>query len=242
MRRFLALLALLLLMPQLAYAALVKVQHKTNTATSGSTVAVTVTALTGGNLVIVGIGGSLSESVSTVGDGGNTYVQVTSAKATEAGGRWTDIYYAVNITGGSTTVTVTYSATSAARKAAEVWEVSGAATSNPLDGNGVGTTGVGAGGIYTGPSITTTQANTFIAAVARVAGNISGESDATFAFDDAQGGGGGASSVIVSATGTYTPVWAETLDGNFAASIAAFQIATGGCTPTMALLGVGRCG
>ena len=212
--------------------ALSLVQHQTATATaSQNTLAVTVTALTAGNLVVVGVAGSSSESVNSIGDGGNTYTQCASAKVTEAGGRWTDLWYAKNVSGGSTTVTVTYSATTANRKAVEVWEVSGADVSAPLDTSNGGTGTGGAGNKDTGASMTTGTADAFLCGIIRTAGSVVGmdASDVVFTSNDLMGGGGDACSAIVAATGTYTPIWSDGVgSASFANSVGAFKIASGG--------------
>lgn len=212
--------------------ALTLVQHKTNSSTANAnTVAVTVTALGSGNLIVVAVAGGIpTDTVSSITDNGgshNTYTQVASARATTTAGRFCDLWYAKNSNSGATSVTATVGNTSTVRKVIEVWEVSGANTSSPLDGNGVATNnGAQSGTVATATGITTTNANDFIAAFCRTNGAVASEHDGTFTLNDITGGSNGASSVIVSSTGTYTPAWNDNSGTEFCASIAAFKQAS----------------
>ena len=207
------------------------VQAKFNQTTSGSTDAVTMTsAISAGNLIVVSVGGSSSQTVSSITDNGstaNTYTQVPSCYGTDGGGRWVDIWYAKNSLAGATTVTVTFSGTS--KQNVQVYEVSGIDTANPIDAtcvHGGSTTGT----VDTGPSITTTSANDFLAAAARTSGNgVTSENDATFTLDTGNGSGG-ESHAIVSSTGTYTPKWNDSAATTFVAAVASFKAPSGGGT------------
>lgn len=226
---FLILFTFLLFAASKAHAALSLVQA-TSTVTSSNVNSVSSTfssAVTTGDLIVVSVGGSNDETISSITDNGspaNTYSQVTGAYdgGTDSS-HWTDIWYAKNIGGNAKTVTVTLSGT-ATKQVLQLWEVSGADTSAPLDGNGVhgfSTTG----SVDTGPTITTTNANDFLASAVRTNGNgISSQNDATFTLDTGNSKGGW-SHAIVASTGSYTPKWNDSSASQGGASVAAFKAA-----------------
>jgi IPT/TIG domain len=115
-------------------------------------------AQTVGNLNIVVVGwGDTTSLVKTVTDSsGNTYSQ--AGGTTTGSGLRQAIYYARNIAGGSTTVTVTFNG-AAAYPDLRILEYSGLDTSNPLD---VTAAGVGTGTVAASAAATTTSANELI--------------------------------------------------------------------------------
>lgn len=199
------------------------------TAAGSTSAACTLTqALGSGNLVVVMLSGSGSETVSSITDNGgtpNAYSQASGCYGTDSGGRWVDIWYAKNSLSGATTITATISSTS--KHNLQVYEVSGADTSTPVDVTGVhggSTTGT----VDTGPSITTVSANDFLAATIRSSGNgVTSENDATFTLDTGNSSCG-CSHAIVSSTGTYTPAWNDSVATTIIACVAAFKQAGGG--------------
>jgi IPT/TIG domain len=113
---------------------------------------------TAGNLNIVAIGwGDTTSLVKIVTDSsGNTYSP--AGGTTTGSGLRQAIYYARNIAGGSTTVTVTFNQ-AAAYPDLRILEYSGLDTSNPLDVTAVGT---GTGTVAVSGAATTTSANELI--------------------------------------------------------------------------------
>ena len=99
------------------------VQTQSNSATSGTTVTITVTATTGGNTLIVTAGDSNSDTVSSVTLGAANLAQAVAA-ADPGGNIHAEIWYLDNISSGQTTVTVTFSG-SVTHAAAVAYEVSG---------------------------------------------------------------------------------------------------------------------
>ena len=126
---------------------------------SNTTVAVTYpTAQTAGDLNLVVVGwGDTSSTISSVSDSrGNVYTLAVGP--TSGSGLRQSIYYAKNIVGGSTTVTVTFNQ-AAAYPDVRILEYSGLDTSSPLDKTaGAAGTGTAANS----GSATTTTANELI--------------------------------------------------------------------------------
>lgn len=111
---------------------------------SGTVTPTFPSSTTSGNLIIVGIAiEDATSTVSSVVDSkGNTYQAATSISTTYGGNRRVQIYYAYNITGGSShTVTVTISGGST-RVNAHINEYSGCeSASDPLDVTSSGSAG-----------------------------------------------------------------------------------------------------
>lgn len=115
--------------------AILWVQNAQNFTTFTNTVAVTATTTTTGNLLVVGIWGTVLTSnplARSVSDGTNTFKY---AGTESVGVNTMEIWYAVNITGLTTpTITATRAATLASNPLGmQVVEVSGLATIQPLD-------------------------------------------------------------------------------------------------------------
>src|ERR1039458_822677 len=191
--------------------ALSQIQHKiASSVVSANTVAVTVAATASGNLIIVGVAGTASDTVTGVADSaGSTYVQVPSARAVSSGGRFTDVWYCKSSISGATTVTVTVGATNTNRKEAYVHEVSGADPTSPFDAAGI-LTDTGGTSPVTGASVTTVAANTYIIGIVRTQNsvNTTGAAGGGFTEDDSLQLAGASVHRIVSAQGTYTPTYA----------------------------------
>lgn len=243
MKRLLT-LALLVGASASSFAQITQVQHKVGTSnTNANTVAVTVSATGSGNLIIVGVGGSSSQTVTGVSGGcSGSYLQVTGARATESGGRFSDVWYCASSSAGATTITVTFSAASTARKEGYVHEVSGMDTSSPVDTAAALSNIASCSAPCTGAADTTTNANDYIIGVFRTAGicNNTGAGGG-FTNDDASSAGCAVHD-IVSATGTYTPTYSMSSAGVGAASTVSFKAAGGApatCAQSITLMGVG---
>lgn len=106
---------------------------------TGSTLAISPTSFTGGNLLVVSVHygtGNTSTTFATVDDGGtNTYTLIDQIEASVAGIiEGVATLYAYNITGGTLTITATMTGSSMSQARIIVEEVSGAlAASDPLD-------------------------------------------------------------------------------------------------------------
>lgn len=125
---------------------------------SGTTEAPSAITATGGNLLVIAVGwGASGVTISSVAGNGNTYTLIDASADAEGN---ISTYYAKNCAGGSTTVTVTFSA-DPGFGFITVHEVSGASTTAPLDKNGV-TVGTPSAGVVTSGSVTTTTAGQYI--------------------------------------------------------------------------------
>ena len=213
-------------------------QHKSGTSVvSATTVAVTVTALGAGHLIVVGCSNGGTRTVVSVSDGTNTYTQGAScaANANTAADN-TDLWYCLVSASGPTTVTVTFSgAAGTFSKQAEVWEVAGF-TSPVVDVHNIVNNTQQTNGDDVGASVTTTATAGFVAGIVRTAtsGSISANPKAANEFTS---GGDipethvGAVSLISATAAAHQPVWS---DGNsfinYCASTIAFKEGSSGPT------------
>lgn len=254
MRRLLCLLAMLLFANP-ASAAIAVVHHTVCQAASGSSLICTVPTTAAGNALIAIVVEDGTRTVSSVKEGAASNFGAFPSAALAMTGTFAtagvDVWYVASANGGATTVTVTLTGAVSNIVEMEVWEISHTGT---LSADGVTNLGAGGGACVgtdcTGASITTTGAVGFVVAWAGTnAGAIQQNPKAGNAFTS--GGDIGATfpdgfvSLVTAAASTYTPVWTTNTSGDaFPSLTAAFKEAGGGaaCTPTLTLLGVGRCG
>jgi len=232
-----------------AQAAVTLVQHATNRNTaSAATVAITVSSTGSGNLIVVGCRNDGGHTVSGVSDGTNAFTQFASAAIAGTGslaGVNLDVWYLLSSTSGKTTITITYNASALYNKDGWVWEVSGMGTVS-TDGVNTGHNTGSAGSVETGVSVTTTSTTGFLIGLDSPLNNVLLNPNTGNEFSaggDNQNGNGGVSLISTTAA-SHTPQWTgDTANDPFDTVTAAFKgTATTTCTPTMTLLGVGRCG
>lgn len=140
-----------------AWAAPAFVQSNSNSASSGTTVAVAYSSnLTAGNLITVCI--NANKGVTSLTDSlGHTYTAATLL--TDGSTYAMGLYYVPNITGGANTVTLTLNG-AVTYAHAEIHEYSGVATTSPLDqttGQFQAAPGTGANAVTSGNVTTTTD-------------------------------------------------------------------------------------
>jgi hypothetical protein len=256
MRKTLGLLIVLLLTwATCVDAAITQVQKREseNSANVASFTLAYSSGVTAGNELFAVIRlGNNSDTPITVSDNvnaGNWTQAVLLNDATN--GRYIGIYYKENTGAGTPTVTLSYALSDASLKGLNIYEYSGLATSSSIDQ--VNSANSASTSTPTSGNITTTQASELILAAMTFSTSstvtVSTEgSGFTQQHDDALGTVGSHDRVhvadqIVAATNTYS--YAPTLSGALVSNlvIASFKApVAGGCTPTMTLLGVGRCG
>jgi len=184
-------------------------QHKfTDSNPAGTTQTVTVTSTVAKSVLVVTSAVSANRTVSSVTDGGDTFVQATGA-AGNNGTNFVDAWYCLAGSGGKTTITVTYSSSLATSESfVEVWEVTGfkipafdlASTNHS---NAVANTA-------TGVALTITGAIDFIASAIINTDSITANPKSGNAFTfggDITSKGSAACSLATSSIGTYTPAW-----------------------------------
>lgn len=188
-----------------------------------------------GHLIVVGwasSSGSAPAITAVTDNAGNSYTEVSSAKAVNTPSDMVDFWYAANSNAGATTVTITTSPSGSAG-VAQIWEFSGVATASPVDQTAVLDSQT-ASSTPQGASVATTAPGVVISALASnssVSGILSGN---PFIFDTASSGVGWAK-LVTSSGWTYTPQW-STGSGTYASSTVAFRAAnssvvTGGNGP-----------
>lgn len=125
------------------------VQHVFNTWTSGTTVAVTITANAAGNLLIVSQANSpgnltLTGVTDNASGGSNSYSSFPGSTVQPDATRVAEVWYCLQAAhAGATTITATFNGTPTANTTVFVQEVSGFITP-AIDGNGVTSSSVGA--------------------------------------------------------------------------------------------------
>ena len=194
---------------------------------SVTSIAVAVTAIKIGNLIVV-LPGSTSSAVATVTSitdnaigGSNTYVQVPNARASSGTiPYFTDIWYSANSRPGATSITVNYSASVSVQ--VFMFEVSGADKLSPVQETGTIPNGANTSPVP-GGSVTTKNPFDFIASIIDTAGGISGIAGGN-EFTIGTISNGNASAYLISrVTGVHTPSYTQSPAGNYCSSTAAFR-------------------
>lgn len=196
-----------------------------------ATAAVTMGAVSVGDLVVVGTSkfGATATTVTGVTDNlGNTYTQVPSAKASNATRTMMiDMWSSVITTGGTPTITVTFSVTNSQTKIVQAMEFSGNLSSSIVDATAL-ITGDVADTSPTGAAVTNTNGDDIIVEFGwKNASNITAIASGGFTFGLSQENMFSAWR-IVAANGTYTPVWNGTGTDGVAVTATAFKAQAAG--------------
>jgi hypothetical protein len=194
------------------------------------------------NLLIAGCDSDLPPQTLTPSDSrGNTWNQI-DVNDDSVGGRHVEAWYALANGTGSGTDTFTCTSNVSADFYVFVSEWSGVATVSPLDQHSI------ANNVITDPACTvaktTTVPNELIWGVSETGALTSvGSGFTLLAANAAEPANGDNEYKIVSVTGSYQTCWANPNTAGVGGVMGTFkQAAAGGaCTPTLTLLGVGRC-
>lgn len=211
------------------------VQHKVVQAfantTSATSVSVTITGATGGNLLVCCPGwNDATRSVLSITDGTANFTQFTYGGGNNVvftdGTRKTDVWYLPSATPGATSVTINWSngASSGFNKEGWVFEVAGYNSATP-DVGGVSSAGQ-VSNTLNGPTIITTTSACFIAAVTVVSDAV--DQNPFIGNEFTTGGDIGATfdaacSLITTTSGSHQPKWHTAGNSSFVSSVAAFK-------------------
>ncbi len=199
------------------------VQVKAATATSGSSLAIAMSAAqTAGNLNVVAVmWGDITSTVSSVTDSkGNIYALAVGP--TRSSPLSSAIYYAKNIVAGSNTVTVTFNQT-ASFPNVNVTEYSGLDMTNPLD---VTSSATGSGTTANSGSATTTASNELIVGVGNPT-SVFTAAGSGFTSRIINSFGGISEDKVVSSAGSYNAT-ATLTSGGWVMQMVAFRAASSG--------------
>jgi hypothetical protein len=225
---------------------LTQVKDTTTCAQASATCAVTVTSTTAGHALIAGYltgGNKVAISSVTAGSCAATWTHCPTCSASTIGA---DLFYCTNATSGTTSITITLaSAPTGGAWIAVIWEAASSNGSIALDSgatpsnNKADTTCTACAGA----SLTLGGNNDFIAAIGACGGTCSALTGTGFTNDLSNPSGDGIGHGITSGSVVAPATWTQT-SGTLGAIALALQEGTGGaaCTPTLALMGVGRCG
>jgi hypothetical protein len=227
----LLILALLLMVPP-AFGAISIIQHVHNHVyTNGATVTCTLSSTGASRNIIVGAmsatSGAGAVSVSSVADNQlHTFVQASGSRGVHAGNlHGSEIWHALNVSAGVTTVTVTFSGEATSYwKACFAYEVSGTVT---FDTAAKVDTGTCVTLICTGASVTTATTTGFVLGVIvvdPVDQNPNSGNEFTSGGDTDTDGNGAAVSLISSTAAAHQPVWHGSVGADtFTSSTAAYK-------------------
>lgn len=124
----------------------------------GTASPLTITSTTSGDLIVVNVGQACTTgTVTSITDGGDTFTQVAGARKCGTI-NCVDMWYAANVGSGHTSMTI--NTATCGVDSVEAVQISGAATSSPLDTAVAGTTGVSANPL--GPTITNANSGSIL--------------------------------------------------------------------------------
>lgn len=208
------------------------VQHgATSSVANAATIALSVASTGIGSLLVVGAYNASSRTVTGVADSaGNTYVQGSGCQGT-VGTRAIDLWYCLSaVTGGATTVTITFSGSAGTfLKEIYFWEVSGF-TNCTFDAGGHVSAGTGSGTTEAGASVSTHSAVGFAAGIVetQTSPGITQNPKSGNAFTsggDLTSGDAGCSYLFPAGTSSVQPVWTSTAsnDSYISSTIAFYE-------------------
>lgn len=237
----------ILLLSSPCWATVIPVQSGSNTAGGvggASSVSVTLTGVTAGDGLVAFSGNAGSGSPSSITFSGATFTSLDAGQA--AAGTWAVLGYALNVTGGSKTITATVAGASAPNQVNLIVAELSAADMASFDGtahtaaNGTGTTP------SSGASPATTHQNDVIVGAVQTVG--AGTITAGSGYQDLITQTAGASFDIgmefkrVSVTGTQTATFGNTLSAAYRAFVSSFKTTTADASTAhnLTLLGTGN--
>lgn len=194
-------------------------------AANATTVAVTLSSTSAGNLLVVGTYNSNTATVSSIVDniGTNVYVQATSALGTNSN-RKTDVWHVLSTSAGVTTITVTFSgAAGTYDKCVWAYEISGVAA--PVFDLANNSTGNSSGNAVPGGSVTTTGTTGFILGVAFCNGGVVASPAAgnEFTSGSTTVDSYSSCSLLSSTAAAHAPAWTNNSDGAYVTSTSAYK-------------------
>lgn len=204
-----------------------------DTWTSGASIAITsLTAPADGNALILQFDGSPSANsrgVSSISQTGATWVSAVVLDANSGvNTRRIEIWYALNVAGAGTTITINlnYTPTISGGLAASYAEFSGLATSGALDATGTASNTNTGTAITTGSVTPTATGQGLIFAATRLGGNYSAGPDSSFNRLTAASARGDSGYLITTLSGSYNVGWTAA-SGVWAAAVAVFNPPSG---------------
>ena len=228
-------------------------QVKDNASCSGTTCAVTVTSTGAGHLLVAAYNGGASGSATTISGVSSaacvsTWTHATSANLFVSPFGSVDLYYCLNSASGQTAITITISQSGSGMGV--IWEASSslgniAVNSGTTPSNNVHDTSNCTS--CAGTSLTLASNNSFIAGTAFCVNTCSGVTGTGYTNDLSNPSGDAVFhglNIAVSGATTAPATFSQSPTSTLFGDAAAFQETSGGvaCTPTLTLLGVGRCG
>jgi hypothetical protein len=188
---------------------------------------------TSGNFIVVGVMiAGAGQTVNTIADSGGVNTYTKAIAFAPANGFSVEIWYALNITGGTTPTITVNTINGGNNMLIEIYEFSGVATSSPADG--AGATGSGTStSCALSAGLTTTNANDLLIAFNNCAQTgTAGPASFTTETNFFQG-----AYRIVSATSTYTSTFTQSPSDAFGVALFAFK-ASAGATPVNATVAI----
>jgi hypothetical protein len=208
-----------------------------NCTTSTATCTITVGSTTGGSVGIVCAQMGSAQSLSSVTGGGTWAVDASSRASDATANDAVECAHNLNMTAATTSVVCNYPSTSAGTQC-QYFNFAGTGSSFTFDAaNNIDDTVACTS--CAGVDLTLTTSNNYIliqVQEAAMASAITQSYTAMFLNGD-----GFAYKINQTAAGT-TPNWTQTSGRMVGGAIAIYEVTGGACTPTLTLMGVGRCG
>lgn len=184
----------------------------------------TIPATGAGNLIVVGYApnyGSMPTVTGISDNGGNAYVQAPSARATNTtSSQSSDIWYARNIKGGTTNISITPSPAGSSA-AAVIWEIANADTVAPLE-QSTNLSNQAGSSTPTGAAVTTTAPASVVITMMVPWGSVTGIRSGNAFINDSLLYGVGWAHLNTTAPGTYAAQWNASTT-SYISSTAAFR-------------------
>jgi|GEM_PF-890409 len=177
------------------------VQAKGLDAGSVQNTSASFTNTTAGNLIVVALRKAAPQTCSIADSRGNNYVLVTTVDQPDD--HRDHLWYAKNIYGGATTVTISCPQVGTTRVA--LHEFSGIDTGSPLDRVSTNLDSTGTSAIASAGSMTTSQANELVFGFCSVGNSSSFNPSSGYSLAQTVGGKIGTLYKTISSTGTHTP-------------------------------------
>ena len=231
-----ALPAIILLLASPCWATWTLVQVKSNTSSTGSSGAVTVSSTGSNNLLVAGLISGANVSISSVSAAACSSAWTHSANTSNflSGNGSVDLYYCLSSASGQTSITVTASGSAGAGSVWVIWEASSTLGAIAVDSGSTPSQHISDASCSScaGVALSLSGNNDFIAAVATCGNSCTGVTGAGFTNDLANPNGDAVAHGILNTSGAVTaPATFTQPSATLAAAAAAFQESSNGAAP-----------
>lgn len=233
-----ALPAIIVLLASPCWATWTLVQVKSNTTSTGSSGAVTVSSTGSSNLLVAGLISGANISISSVSAAAcsSTWTHAANTNNFVTGSGSVDLYYCLSSASGQTSITITASGSAGAGSVWAIWEVSSTLGSIAVDSGTTASQHVSDGtcSACAGVALNLSGNSDFIAAIASCGNTCSGVTGAGFSNDLSNPSGDVVAHATLSTSGAVTaPATFTQPSSTLTGAAAAFQESSSGAVPVV---------